>query len=96
MNCSTPNATIRYTTDGSSPDEDSTGVSSGGRLVWANEGITVFNVRAFADGLYRSNVKTWTVKIVALMTDEHPLADGSPLEGEQMAREGMCLVNADV
>lgn len=85
MNCSTPNATIRYTTDGSSPDEGSPGVSPGGHLEWEDEGVTEFKVGAFAEGLYRSNVKTWMVKIVAVMTDEHPLADGSSSEGEQGA-----------
>lgn len=54
--------------------------------MWAEEGITVFNARAFAEGLYRSNVKTLTVKIVVEMTEEHLLANGSSLEGEQVGR----------
>lgn len=78
MNCSTPNATLRYTTDGSSvPTDASPSVPPGTSVQWSEEGATEFRVVAVADGLYESELTKWPVTILAPRIDEHPVAGSS-------------------
>ncbi|CAN0533667.1 unnamed protein product, partial [Ectocarpus sp. 8 AP-2014] len=69
MNCSTPNATMRYTTDGVSvPGDTSPSVEPGTVVQWSQEGTWEFRVVAVADGLYQSELTKWPVTIVAPRT----------------------------
>lgn len=78
MNCSTANATLRYTTDGSSvPGGASPSVSPGTAVQWSEEGTTEFRVIAVADGLYESELTKWPVTIVAPRIDEYSVAESS-------------------
>lgn len=78
MDCPTPNATLRYTTDGVSyPGDSSPSVSPGTLLQWSEEGTTEFRVVAVADGMYSSELTKWPVTIVAPRTDEYPVAGSS-------------------
>ncbi|CAN0160918.1 unnamed protein product, partial [Ectocarpus fasciculatus] len=78
MNCSTPNATVRYTTDGVSvPVDTSPSVEPGTVVQWSQEGTWEFRVVAVADGLYPSELTKWPVTIVAPRTDEYPVAGSS-------------------
>lgn len=75
MNCSTPGATLYYTTDGFSvPGKGSLSLAPGGRLEWSEEGLTTFRVVATAEGFYKSGVIEKGVTVVAPKTDEHALA----------------------
>lgn len=75
MNCSTPNATLRYTTDGFSvPTGASPSVAPGTAVQWSEEGTTEFTVIAVADGLYESELTKWPVTIVAPRIDEYSVA----------------------
>lgn len=75
MNCSTPNATLHYTTDGSSvPTVASPSVPPGTAVQWSEEGTTELRVIAVADGLYESELTKWPVTIVAPRIDEHSVA----------------------
>ncbi|CAN0074011.1 unnamed protein product, partial [Hapterophycus canaliculatus] len=83
MNCSTPNATLRYTVDGFSvPGDASPSVSPGTVVQWSEEGATEFRVVAVADGLYQSELTKWPVSILAPRTDEFPVATGYGEEQE--------------
>lgn len=78
MNCSTPNATVRYTTDGVSvPGDTSPSVEPGTVVQWSEEGTWEIRVVAVADGLYQSELTKWPVTIVAPRTDEYPIAESS-------------------
>lgn len=78
MNCSTPSATLRYTTDGHSvPGPDSPSVSPGTAVQWSEEGATEFRVIAVADGLYQSELTKWPVTVVAPRIDEYPVAESA-------------------
>lgn len=87
MNCSTPNATLHYTTDGVSyPGERAPSVAPGTQLQWSEEGTTEFSVVAFAEGWYKSEETAWEVTIVAPTTDEHAVAEGADGErGSELA-----------
>lgn len=79
MNCSTPNATLRYTTDGSSvPTGESPSAAPGTVVQWSEEGTTEFRVIAVADGLYESELTKWWVTIVAPRIDEYSVAVSGP------------------
>ncbi|CAN0525675.1 unnamed protein product, partial [Laminaria digitata] len=70
MNCSTPGATLHYTTDGFSvPGNGSPSLAPGGRLQWSEEGLTTFRVVATAEGFYKSGVVEKGVTVVAPKTD---------------------------
>lgn len=78
MNCSTPNATLSYTVNGITlpgEGEESISVAPGTQVQWSEEGTTEFDVVAFADGYYKSEVTKWEVTIVAPRIDEHAMAD---------------------
>lgn len=77
MDCSTPNATIFYTTDGlSSPTKDSPmRAAPGDQIMWVEEGTTTFTAAAFAFAMFESDVSTWAVTVVAPRLDEHDLAE---------------------
>ena len=51
-NCETPDATLRYTTDGATPDEESPSFPADGLVVTDN---TTLTVRAFYDGIWPSD-----------------------------------------
>lgn len=90
MNCSTPNATLRYTVDGFSvPGDASPSVSPGTVVQWSEEGTTEFRVVAVADGLYPSELTKWPVTVLAPRTDEYPVATGS---GEEQGDNTRCDV----
>lgn len=77
MNCSTPSATLYYTTDGFSvPGTGSPSLAPGGQLQWSEEGLTTFRVVAIAEGFYKSGLVEKGVTVVAPRTDQHALAEG--------------------
>lgn len=64
MTCSTPGAEIRYTTDGNDPTIESTLYKGPVEIV--SNGI--FRARAFAEGMFESNVTVFTVMHLAVPT----------------------------
>ena len=90
ITCSTPNAVIRYTTDGTEPTSKSDTFPSSGKEIKSNK---VIRVRAYAEGYLPSPIVTgsflfvddahkscgggYTVPIVSLVVDNYYLEDDS-------------------
>jgi len=56
IDCETPGAVIRYTNDGSEPNESAAPLTPGSGFYWSHVGTTLFRARAFRNGFVPSEV----------------------------------------